>query len=228
MKKSSLCWSFFIEKNWFLDVLLHRLLCNALIQPQFDYACTAWYQNLTKKLKDKLQRTQHKCTRFCLKLQCRKHISIIHFQTLNWLPINQQFKQCGTFTVFKFVQNKCPAYMNEVFRSTEKVRINTGNSYLKLSHPFRNTSTGQNDLSYVFGPAICNRIPEILKKTKHLNTFKHKMKHYYLNDLSNPVLWNISGFDHVLATMKIILLFIKQIFLHFFCCLTLIEGPQWK
>ena len=78
--------------------------------------------------------------------------------------------------------------MNEVFRSTEKVRINTGNSYLKLSHPFRNTSTGQNDLSYVFGPAICNRIPEILKKTKNLNTFKHKMKHYYLNDLSNPVL----------------------------------------
>ena len=36
------------------------------------------------------------------------------------------------------------------------------------------------------GPAIWNRIQEILKKTKNLNTFKHKMKHYYLNDLSNP------------------------------------------
>ena len=66
------------------------------------------------------------------------------------------------------------------------------------------------------GPAIWNRIPEILKKTKNLNTLKHKMKHYYLNDLSNPNLWNIGGFDCVLAIIKNIFLFIKQIFLHRF------------
>ena len=28
---------------------LKRLLCNALIQPHFDYACSAWYPNLHKK-----------------------------------------------------------------------------------------------------------------------------------------------------------------------------------
>ena len=61
------------------------------------------------------------------------------------------------------------------------------NSYLKLSHPFRKTSTGRNSLSYI-GPAIWNRIPEILQKAKNLNTFKHKMKDYYLNDLSNSTL----------------------------------------
>ena len=75
--------------------------------------------------------------------------------------------------------------MNEVFRPAENIRINTRNSYLKLSHPFRKNSTGQNSLSYS-EPAIWNRIPEIFKKTKHLNTFKHKMKQYYLNDISNP------------------------------------------
>ena len=75
--------------------------------------------------------------------------------------------------------------MNEVFRPAENIRINTRNSYLKLSQPFRKTSTRQNGLSYI-GPAIWNRIPEILKKTKNLNTFKHKIKDYYLNDLSNP------------------------------------------
>ena len=120
------------RKNRFLDVPLRRLLCNALIQSHFDYACAAWYPHLTKKLKDKLQVTQNKCTRFCLKLQCREHIS-----KLNWLQINQRFKQCVTFTVFKFVQNKCPAYMNEVFRPAANVRINTRSSYLKFNHPFR-------------------------------------------------------------------------------------------
>ena len=176
---------FLYQKNWLLDVPLHRLQSNALIQPHFDYACTGWYPNLSKKLKDKLQVTQNKCIRFCLKLQSREHISNEHFHKLNWLQINQRFQLCVTSTVFKFAQNKCPAYMNEVFRPAENMRINTRNSFLKLNHPFRKTSTGQKGLSYI-GPAIWNRIPEIIKKTRNLNTFKHKMKHYYLNDLSNP------------------------------------------
>ena len=45
--------NFLYRKNRFLDVPLRRLLCNALIQPHFDYACTVWY----KKLNDKLQVT---------------------------------------------------------------------------------------------------------------------------------------------------------------------------
>ena len=109
---------------------------NRLIQPHFDYACTVWYPNLTKRLKDNLQATQNKCIIFCLKLQCREHILNEHFKKLNWLPINQMFKQCVTSTVFKFVPNKCPAYMNEVFRPAENIRINTRNSFLELSHPF--------------------------------------------------------------------------------------------
>ena len=150
-----------------------------------------------------------------MKLQSKEHISNEHFHKLNWLPINQRFQQCVTSTVFKFVQNKCPAYMNEVFRPAENMRINTRNSFLKLNHPFRKTSTGQKGLSYI-GPAIWNRIPEIIKKTRNLNTFKHKMKHYYLNDLSNPNLWNVGRFDYALAIIKNIFLFVKQIFLHLF------------
>ena len=36
-------------KNKYLTPNLCRLLCNALIQSQFDYACSAWYPNLSKK-----------------------------------------------------------------------------------------------------------------------------------------------------------------------------------
>ena len=160
---------------------------------------------------------QNNCIRFCLELQCNEHISnehYEHFNKLNWLPKNQKFKQCITSTVFIFVQNKYPGYMNEIFKPAENIRINMRNSYLKLNHPFRNDS-GQNGLSYI-GPAICNRIPAILKRIKNLNTFKHKMKHYYLTDLSNPNLWNVGGFDYALGIIKIIFLSIKQLFLHFF------------
>ena len=67
---------FLYRKNRLLDVPLRRLLCNALIQHHFDYACIAWYPNLSNKLKDKLQVTQNKCIGFCLKLQSKEHISM--------------------------------------------------------------------------------------------------------------------------------------------------------
>ena len=59
---------FLYRKNKFLTSGLCRLLCNALIQPHFDYACSAWYPNLNKKLLIKLQTSQNKCIRFCLQL----------------------------------------------------------------------------------------------------------------------------------------------------------------
>ena len=42
---------FLYRKNVFLTPKLRRLLCNALIQPHFDYACSAWSPIITKKLK---------------------------------------------------------------------------------------------------------------------------------------------------------------------------------
>ena len=60
---------------------------HALIQSQFNYACSAWYPNLTKKLKLRIQTTQNKCMRFCSKLHKLKHISYEDFERLNWLPV---------------------------------------------------------------------------------------------------------------------------------------------
>ena len=57
---------FLYRKNSFLTTALRRLLCNALIQPHFDYACSAWYPDLTKKLKHRIQTTQNNCMCFCL------------------------------------------------------------------------------------------------------------------------------------------------------------------
>ena len=43
--------NFLYRKNSFLTPGLRRMLYNALIQPQFDYACSAWFPNLNAKLK---------------------------------------------------------------------------------------------------------------------------------------------------------------------------------
>ena len=62
---------FFYRQNRFLSFPLRRLLCNALIQPFFDYAYNTSYSNINKKLKRRLQAPQNKCIRFSLKLNDR-------------------------------------------------------------------------------------------------------------------------------------------------------------
>ena len=105
---------FLNRKNKFLTPVLRRLLCNALIQPHFDYASSAWYPNLTQIMKDKIQITQNKCIRYSLQLDKMTHTSKNEFETLNWLPIKERFNQHINSIVFKHFTEQCPSYLNEV------------------------------------------------------------------------------------------------------------------
>ena len=111
---------FLYRKNRFLSLLLCRVLCNALIQPHFDYACSAWYPNLNNRLKSKLQILQNKCICFCLKLNHRAHIGSTEFEKINWLTINDRFEQCICSMTFKHFNNLSPLYMNDVFNQLVK------------------------------------------------------------------------------------------------------------
>ena len=90
------------RKNRYLRPYLERLLCNALIHPHFDYACSACYPNLNKKLKSNLQTIQNGCIRYCLQLDNRSHIGVKEFEKINWLPVSERFNQylCSNFLSF--------------------------------------------------------------------------------------------------------------------------------
>ena len=173
---------FLYRKNKFLSPALRRLLCNAIIQPHFDYACSAWFPNVNLALKKKLQTTQNKCIRFCLQLGNRDHIGAKQFEEINWLNINDRFEQCVSVSIFKYFSNNSPLYMSEIFYPARNRGMSTRNSLQKLTQPFRKTNQGQNSLSYI-GPSVWNKLPEKIKKSSNLNTFKHEVKRYYLNEL---------------------------------------------
>ena len=119
-----------------------RLLCNAIIQPQFDYACSAWYPNLNKSLKKKLQTLQNKCIRFCLNLNNTDHTGLTEFEKINWPPKNERFEQCISSITNKF-------FNNTFFKPAGHPSTNTRASFLKLKQPLRNTDHGQKTLSYI-------------------------------------------------------------------------------
>ena len=139
------------------------MLCNMLIQPHFDYACTAWYQNLTNKTKKKIQIIQNKSIQFCLILDKMKYISLVDFRLINWLPNKERDHQFINAITLKFVNKNCPFYLNEFFEFAPQCRIDTRNSFAKLQHPFCRTNTAQKTLSYI-GHSLWNNLPENIKK----------------------------------------------------------------
>ena len=85
--------TFLYRKNRFLTPTQRRLMCNILIQTHFEYTCSAWYPNLTKKLKNRVQTSQNKGIRFSLQLDKMTHISHKEFEILNWLLVTERFNQ---------------------------------------------------------------------------------------------------------------------------------------
>ena len=57
----------YLQSNY-LPPAYKRVLCNALIQPHFDYGSSSWFPILKKKLKIKFQKAPNKCICFCLNL----------------------------------------------------------------------------------------------------------------------------------------------------------------
>ena len=174
--------NFLHRKNKYLTLNLRRLLCNALIQLHLDYACSAWYPNLSKKLKNRIQTSQNKCICFCLQLDKMSHISQKEFKTINGLPIKERYNQCINSIAFKYFDNQCPHYLNEIFIKAPESSSSLGNSYQKLQQPFRKINTGQNALSFI-GSALWNKVPEEIKRTTNLNALKHYLKKHYLKEL---------------------------------------------
>ena len=134
-----------------------------------------------RNLRKKLQTTQNKCIKFCLQLENRFHIGATEFKQINWLPINERFSQCVGSTIFKFVKNNCPAYVDEMF-STSTQDNTTQFFSLKLCQPYRKTLKGQKGLSYL-RPTLWNKIDTECKLIANLNTFKHSLKKAFFDQL---------------------------------------------
>ena len=128
-----------------------------------------------------MQILQNKCIRFCLNLNNRAHIGQKEFEKINWLPINDHFKQVISSMSFKFCNNTGPPYMNDVFKPAGQPSTTTRASLLKLNQSLRRTDHGQNNISYV-GPIIWNNLPNSWKQQLILT---HRVKEHFFHQIRN-------------------------------------------
>ena len=122
--------------------------------------------------------------RFCLQLDKSKQIFHEGFERFNWSSVTYRFKQCVNAIVFKYFNEQCPNYLNELFTVAIENNFELIGNFQKLKCPFRKRNTDQLTLPYVGSP-FWNKTPYTFKRTKNLNTIKHHMKKYFLNELKN-------------------------------------------
>ena len=77
---------------------------------------------------------QNKCVRFCLQLDKISRICVKEFLELNWLHVHDRYLQFIVSDIFKFYNNQCPDYYNEVFCPVDvnEVAMHCCNKKLKL------------------------------------------------------------------------------------------------
>ena len=172
---------FLYRKQRFLNKNIRRILCNSLIQPHYDFACSSWYPLLTKNLRKRLQVSQNKCISFCLNLNNRNSIDKIKFLEINWLPVERRYEQCICTLIYKYFHTDVPGYISDMFNANV-IKYNTRNPNM-LKRPPCKTSNGRKSLSYL-GPKLWDDIPHQLKQKQTITSFKHDFKKHYLKILS--------------------------------------------
>ena len=101
------------------------------------------------------------------------HISQKEFEKINWLSIKEQYLQCINTITFKYLNNQCPHYLNEVFMKVPGTSSSLRNSYQNFSN-----------LSHLSLVRHCgNKVPKEIKKIVNLNAFKHNLKKHYFKEL---------------------------------------------
>ena len=150
---------FLCRKNRYLTKELRRMLCNALIQPHFGYAYPAWYPNLNKKTKKKIQIMQN----FCLKLDKMHSISDEEFKSINWLPASKRFDQCINIITYNFINNTYPYYLNEILKFALHCSIGKIITFLTLKIFFAK-QTSDNKLFIILLPLFGTAFLTLLKE----------------------------------------------------------------
>ena len=100
---------------------------------------------------------------------------------VSWYLKITKYQPCICVSIMNFFKGTAPAYSAQIFRPVNQGRT-TRRSKFKLEFPFRKSNTGQKCLSYL-GPKIWNSLPSELKSTNNINTFKHRIKENFFQNV---------------------------------------------
>lgn len=180
INKVNKCLKFLYRKQDFLDFTCRKLLCFAIIQPNFDYACNVWYRNLEKKLKTKLQCAQNKMIRYIQQYDSRSPVKNCDFKKLKCLDIDRRVEYLTLNSMYNIFHATAPSYMCNIEKVNHNHNTRFSSNAFVLPHV---RSKGKTSFKYN-GAKLWNSLPNHLKSQESKSSFKRKCKSFLMSKMS--------------------------------------------
>ena len=168
---------FLYRNSSLLDFECRRVLCNSLIQPYLDYCCSTWYSSISQQLRNRLDTIQRRMVRYVFSKDSFYHVSAQDLQVLSWLSDRVKFFKLNQ--VFKIRMGKAPPYLATNFQPLSLSHAH--NTRRSQYNYFVSKQLSRIPQSFAF-TAIkhWNNLPHELKEVDKYETFKSRLKRYFL------------------------------------------------
>lgn len=169
---------FLYRKASFLNLRERTMLCSAMLQSHFDYACNFWYRGLCSYIKKRLQTAQNKIIRYILDYSSRSHIGYSDHCKVNMLNVEQRVNYLTLNHMYNIVNGSSPVYLNSMNEVSHCHNTRGGS---KFNIPQVGTQ-GKRTFNYN-GAKLWNDLPASIKIINEKITFKSKVKEFLLSNM---------------------------------------------
>ena len=153
---------------------------NSIVLTQLDYCCEVW-DSLGKTLSDKLQKFQNRAARLILGTDNRTSSNLV-LGLLEWDRIDERRAKRKAIAMHKAYYNSAPESVVELFQTVESstnYNLRGGGTRLVLPRPSIETFKKSFPFS---GAKVWNSLPDVLRQTESLESFKNKLRSVTLLD----------------------------------------------
>ena len=134
-------------------------------------------------------------------MSTKTHVTPL-LKKLHCLPVEQRIIFKMLLLTFKALNNLCPSYIRDLLETYKPTRSLRSSSRNLLAIP-RSKLKSYGDRAFsVCAPKLWNDVPEIIKCSENLNTFKRNLKTYLFKCYFNEWLCLISIFNFFTLIVK--------------------------
>ena len=181
-----------LQKIRHIRKFLTKDTCQQLIQScvmsYLDYA-NAMLSGIPKTLINIMQCTQNQAARITIGKAKIRHDSATEIRrSLHWLPIRERRYYKITTYIYKCQNNQAPMYLQKLITGKKVKQPGLHSSNIKQiptgSSIYQKTHIADRSFS-VYGPKLWNTLPNSVKESKAIDTFKGKLKTYLFSKAYN-------------------------------------------